>query len=247
MNLAQAADFLAGLGATDAVNFDGGGGTTFVVAGEVKNLPSDAENPGPPAYPDGHEIAPGHVERMAPNAMVIIPKPPDPPPPAPSDPTTTTTAPGGGGGPGPGSGLDEPDAGGDGIVGTDGGRLRPVGPIGDAFPSVGDLEFSTAGGGSRRLVTPALDREQSRGKNGKGKRSDALGNLNGDWLPGMPPLPGDTREYSALPDGPAEDGGPLLSLAFALVSMVAAGMVLIVLAGISRVRRDSRTRPALWL
>ena len=243
MNLAQAADLLAGLGATDAVNFDGGGGTTFVVAGEVKNLPSDPDNPGPPAYPDGHEIAPGHVERMAPNALVIVPKPPDPPPS--SEPTTTTTAPGAG--PGPGSGTAVPDAGGDDIVVTNGGRFQPVGPIGDAFPSDGDPAFLTAGGGSRRLVTPALDRERPRGKNGKGKRSDAIGNLNGDWLPGMPPLPGGAGEYSALPDGPAEDGGPLLSVAFTMISMVAAGMVLLVLAGIGRVRRGRRTRPALWL
>jgi hypothetical protein len=163
-----------------------------------------------PAYPDGHEIAPGHGERMALNAMVIVPKPPDPPPPAPSEPTTTTTAPGAG----DGSGTDEPDAGGDGGVATDGGRLQPVGPTGEAFPSEGDPGFFTAGGGLRRLVTPALDRGQSRGKNGKGKSSDAIGNLNGDWLPGMPPLPGDTRDYSALPDGPAEEEGPPLSLAF---------------------------------
>jgi hypothetical protein len=40
-SLAEAAQFVADLGASDAVNFDGGGGTTFVVRGKVMNSPSD--------------------------------------------------------------------------------------------------------------------------------------------------------------------------------------------------------------
>lgn len=40
-SMAEAADFAASLGATEAVNFDGGGGTTFVVRGTVVNRPSD--------------------------------------------------------------------------------------------------------------------------------------------------------------------------------------------------------------
>ncbi|MGH8975841.1 MAG: phosphodiester glycosidase family protein, partial [Acidimicrobiia bacterium] len=43
MTLADAAALLLGLGATDAVNFDGGGGTTFVVDGEVMNQPEEGE------------------------------------------------------------------------------------------------------------------------------------------------------------------------------------------------------------
>lgn len=42
--IAEAAAFVAGLGATYAVNFDGGGGTTFVVNGNVMNSPSDNIN-----------------------------------------------------------------------------------------------------------------------------------------------------------------------------------------------------------
>lgn len=42
--MAEAADFVAGLGATEAVNFDGGGGTTFVLRGKVVNSPSDGAN-----------------------------------------------------------------------------------------------------------------------------------------------------------------------------------------------------------
>lgn len=40
-SMAEAADFVAGLGATEAVNFDGGGGTAFVLRGKVVNSPSD--------------------------------------------------------------------------------------------------------------------------------------------------------------------------------------------------------------
>ena len=249
MSLAQAADLLARLGATDAVNFDGGGGTTFVVAGEVKNLPSDPRNPGPPAYPDGHVIEPGHVERMAPNALVIVPKDPDPPAPPPSDPTTTTTGPGG---QGPGS-VPADLAGGDDAVLTGGNRFRPGAPTGDtSSPSENDPTFLTSGAGaSDRLVLPALDEEQPQRTKGKSKGrrqgSDAVGNLNGDWLPLIPPLPGAAPGNLALPAVPAEDGGPLLDLAFTMAGMVAAGMVLAVLAGISSVRRSRRPRPALWL
>lgn len=39
--MAEAAGFAAGVGASEAVNFDGGGGTTFVVQGNVVNSPSD--------------------------------------------------------------------------------------------------------------------------------------------------------------------------------------------------------------
>jgi hypothetical protein len=41
MTLGEAADLLIGLGATDAINLDGGGSTTFVVKGAVANKPSD--------------------------------------------------------------------------------------------------------------------------------------------------------------------------------------------------------------
>jgi len=47
-SLAEAAGFLADLGASDAVNFDGGGGTTFVVRGKIVNSPSDNAKKGKP-------------------------------------------------------------------------------------------------------------------------------------------------------------------------------------------------------
>jgi len=244
MSLAQAADLLLGLGATDAVNFDGGGGTTFVVAGEVANLPSDSSNPGPAAYPDGHVVAPGHVERMAPNALVIVPKPSAPPPPPSTSDTTTTTAPG--------------DSG---PVLT--GRFTPVPSIGDVSPSDSDPEFTVGGGGSGRLVPAAPDTvdhvQKGKGKGGgKGKGKVKLkGNANGsegfvdasgNWIPDLFALPaGIAPGDSALPIGPEEQAGPLLGMGFTLAVTVAIGMIIIVSGGISRVRRSRRSRPALWL
>jgi exopolysaccharide biosynthesis protein len=41
MSFAEMADFLLTLGATDALNLDGGGSTAMVIDGEVVNRPSD--------------------------------------------------------------------------------------------------------------------------------------------------------------------------------------------------------------
>ena len=41
MTLPEMADFVVGLGAVEALNLDGGGSTTMVIAGQVVNLPSD--------------------------------------------------------------------------------------------------------------------------------------------------------------------------------------------------------------
>ncbi len=62
MTLAEAADLLRGLGATEGINFDGGGGATFVVRGSVMNSPSD----------DGSG---GFAERPAVNSLVVVAKP----------------------------------------------------------------------------------------------------------------------------------------------------------------------------
>ena len=79
MTLAEAADLLLALGATDGINLDGGGSTTFVADGNVVNTPSDvAVRRG-----DGEVIqllpAPGqqvigHVERPVTSALVVVPK-----------------------------------------------------------------------------------------------------------------------------------------------------------------------------
>jgi hypothetical protein len=41
MTLAEAADFLRGIGVADALNLDGGGSTTLVIDGRIVNVPSD--------------------------------------------------------------------------------------------------------------------------------------------------------------------------------------------------------------
>jgi hypothetical protein len=117
MTMGEAADFLLALGVTDAVNLDGGGGTTFVAGGSVWNRPSDND----PARPAEYE------ERGSANALVVMARPGAPLPPAARPapkplpaPTGATTGPGGGG---PGSVLDWSDP----SDGTDG--EDPFGPV----------------------------------------------------------------------------------------------------------------------
>ncbi|HEY4409126.1 MAG TPA: phosphodiester glycosidase family protein [Acidimicrobiia bacterium] len=74
LTLAEAADFLRGLGATDALNFDGGGGTTFVVDGAVTNHPIDGGNL--------------NQERGNADTLVLTTPPPTPAPPLPPGPHT---------------------------------------------------------------------------------------------------------------------------------------------------------------
>ena len=79
MTLAEAADLLLALGATDGINLDGGGSTTFVAGGAVVNTPSDvAVRRG-----DGEAIQHlasagqqviGHVERPVTSALVVVAK-----------------------------------------------------------------------------------------------------------------------------------------------------------------------------
>ena len=79
MSLAEAADLLLSLGATDGINLDGGGSTTFVADGTVLNTPSDVvvrtsdgetiqHLPSP-----GQEVI-GHVERPVTSALAVVPK-----------------------------------------------------------------------------------------------------------------------------------------------------------------------------
>ena len=71
MTMAEAASFLLSLGVTDAVNLDGGGGTTFVAGGSVWNRPSDDD----PLRPGGYD------ERSATNAFFVMARPGAPLPP----------------------------------------------------------------------------------------------------------------------------------------------------------------------
>ncbi|HEV3363027.1 MAG TPA: phosphodiester glycosidase family protein [Acidimicrobiia bacterium] len=86
MTMAEAADFLLALGATDAVNLDGGGGTTFAAGGSVWNRPSDDDPVRPTEY----------TERGTPNVFAVMARPGAPPapasPPAPKPVTRPTTS-----------------------------------------------------------------------------------------------------------------------------------------------------------
>jgi hypothetical protein len=79
MTLAEAADLLLSLGATDGINLDGGGSTTFVAAGTVVNTPSDVAVRRGGGEIIQHLASPGqqvigHVERPVTSALTIVPR-----------------------------------------------------------------------------------------------------------------------------------------------------------------------------
>lgn len=78
VSLREAAAFMRSLGATDALNLDGGGSTTFVVRGQVVNRPSDrlvdrnGERRLVPVPEPGDEVL-GSVERPRTTALAVVP------------------------------------------------------------------------------------------------------------------------------------------------------------------------------
>jgi hypothetical protein len=78
MSLFEATDFLIALGATEAMNLDGGGSTTFVRGGNVVNKVSDVSvrNGGKTlvrhSVQQGDTLL-GHVERPVASALVVVP------------------------------------------------------------------------------------------------------------------------------------------------------------------------------
>jgi hypothetical protein len=79
MTLAEAADLLLALGATDGINLDGGGSTTFVAGGGVVNTPSDVAVRRGSGETIQHLASPGqqvigHVERPVTSALAVVPK-----------------------------------------------------------------------------------------------------------------------------------------------------------------------------
>jgi hypothetical protein len=78
VSLAEAADLVLGLGATQAINLDGGGSTTFTVRSQVVNQPSDvAVREGGKevirhAASAGDRVV-GHVERPVASALMVVP------------------------------------------------------------------------------------------------------------------------------------------------------------------------------
>ena len=79
MTLVEAADLLLALGATDGINLDGGGSTTFVAGGTVVNTPSDVAVRRGDGEAVQHIASPGqdvvgHVERPVTSALAVVPK-----------------------------------------------------------------------------------------------------------------------------------------------------------------------------
>lgn len=78
VTLAEAADLMADLGASEAINLDGGGSTTFTVRGEVVNRPSDrlVERDGRHLVvpvPAAGDTVVGHVERPRTTGLAVVP------------------------------------------------------------------------------------------------------------------------------------------------------------------------------
>lgn len=78
MTLAQATDLMIALGATEAINLDGGGSTTFVQSGSVVNSPSDVVVRGGSSEVIKHSAGGGdqvigHVERPVASALALVP------------------------------------------------------------------------------------------------------------------------------------------------------------------------------
>jgi hypothetical protein len=78
MSLYEATDLLIALGATDAINLDGGGSTTFVQGGNVVNHPSDVQVRNHGQTLIRHSVQKGdtligHVERPTASALVVVP------------------------------------------------------------------------------------------------------------------------------------------------------------------------------
>ena len=77
MTLAEATDFMGSIGATEAINLDGGGSTTFVTNGTVLNQPSDVAVRRGGDEVIVHSARPGddvlgHVERPVASALTVV-------------------------------------------------------------------------------------------------------------------------------------------------------------------------------
>ncbi|HEV7863249.1 MAG TPA: phosphodiester glycosidase family protein, partial [Acidimicrobiia bacterium] len=249
MTLAEAADLLAGLGATDGFGFDGGA-ATFVAGGDVKNLPVDDVDPGAPVPTEGREVAPGHMERPAVNALMVVPKRPDPPPAPPSTPgsgsgsnagpvgTTTTTAPVklnvAGSGPAPATGA----------------VAAPAVPAasGPLLPGVDQILRNTTKRPHRQTAKGTKAKKTKDGKEVVGPDSSIP-----DWNdPAAALTPGavaggDEEAELSLGAGAGGHHGPGHDPGRMVLRLVAAGMIVVVLSGLRRVRNDHRPRHVLWL
>ncbi|HEV7535621.1 MAG TPA: phosphodiester glycosidase family protein, partial [Acidimicrobiia bacterium] len=261
MTMAEAADLLTGLGATDGFGFDNSA-ATFVAGGDVQNLPTDDVAPGAPAPADGREVAPGHTERPAVNALMVLPKAAGPS--------------GGSGGSGGGSGAGSGGGSGSGSGSKPGGattattapaKLTTAGD-GSAPKAVGGLVTPTTGSAGSGLpsvdeilrnTTTKRPRRLNKGGEGKAKKSKDgqseagadpsipdWNDINGAFTPESLAASGDQPAELSLGAAPAHHG-PRHDPVRLLLDAAAAGMIVVVLSGLRRARLESRPRPALWL
>ena len=251
MTLAEAADLLLGLGATDGFGFDNAA-ATFVAGGAVRNLPIDDGDPAAPPT-EGREVAPGHMERPAANALMVVAHQSNPPAPPPANPGT-------GSGPRPGPGGGSPATTAPGKLTTAGGGPAPAGGIAVPTATAGTTLLPGVG---EILRNPGTKRPRRPiGKGGKGG-TPKDGEAEEEAYAGDPSIPdwnditaaltpeavAGTDRGTELSFGPDGDGpqGRGLDVGAALLQLVAAGMIVTVLWGLQRARTDSRPRPALWI
>jgi hypothetical protein len=233
MSLAEAADLLTGLGATDGFGFDGES-ATFVASGAVQNMPPDGEHP-------------------AANTLMVVPNLPDPPP------SSSGSGGSGGAGSNPGSSGTTATAAPAKVTVAGGGSAPSAGTLASpaspapstALPStVHDILSNSTTKRARHLAN----------KDGKGhKAKDAQGNE----VAGDPSIPdwntitaaltpeavanGDQPEELSLAAGAGGHHGPGHDPVRMVLDLSAAGLIATVLWGLQRARAESRPRPALWL
>jgi hypothetical protein len=232
MSLAEAADLLTGLGATDGFGFDGES-ATFVASGAVQNVPPDGEHP-------------------AANTLMVVPNLPGPPP-------SSSGSNGSGSGSGSGSSGTTPTTA-PGKVTVAGGASAPAaGKL--AAPASSTPLTALPSTVHDILSNPSTKRaHRPSSKDGKGHRAkDAQGNevvadpSIPDWntitaaLTPEAVAAGDQPEELSLAGGPAGHHGPGPDPVRMLLDLAAAGLIATVLLGLQRARAESRPRRALWL
>ena len=262
MTMAEAADLLGGLGATDGFGFDNAS-ATFVAGGSVQNLPVDDPAPGAPAPTGGREVAAGSTERPAVNTLMVVPNPPAPAP---------GTGGGSGSGSGGGSGSGSPSggksgpsttpttasprvtvAGGGGSAPATGGLVGTPAPGpsgGGAVPSVHDILSNPAAKRRRPPTGPAGAATPKKAKGGQPAAGAApsIPDWN-DIAAAVSPRPSDGAggpDEVALSADPAAHHGPGRDPVRTGLDLLAAGMIVSVLSGLRRIYNDRR-RPAMWI
>lgn len=236
MNLSEASDFLLGLGATQGVNFDGGGGTTFVVDDQVLNDPSDAN------------------ERAAVNVLAVVAPPLPPPPPDPAQPGGPVVGGASTGAPGATSPVPGPDGSpvaGPGTAGVlvDAGTIAAAVSGNQSGDVLSAVDAPAGAGADVTAGAPAGGRAKGKG-NGR-RQAEGSGSGGDSWSPdrdrpdGASAPAGGDDQILALGDGsPAE---PVAGQPMAVAALALTVTVLVLGLGGTGVARWRRGEPILAL